>query len=196
MPFHGHIRFLNIMGCLAFCSLAQAPIPASAAEIKGIAQLCEEKKQICFWHKTAAAPPKGWIEDEDWTQRYEAMVMFENGDKSKSKPVMYVRTHNGDAKLDLDSYIRTAQENWKQRVPDSSIEALPDFEREGKPGFKVFLYKNPTTPEQTFELTAFMKDVDSEHPDQTYFFQIVLSSSNRKVLERAKPAFYELLGKL
>jgi len=181
------------------CLLTSAALPlsgAAAAELKGYAWLCAENNKICFWHKAVVTPPKGWIEDEAWTKRYQAVVLFESGDKSKEKPVMYLRTHSGDGTLSLDRYISVAQERWLKQVPDSSIVPLADFERNGQPSFKIFLYKNPSQPDQAFELTAFMKGVDPAHPDQTYFFQIVLSSPSMKELERTKPAFYELLAKI
>jgi hypothetical protein len=176
--------------------VALSPLSAVGAELKGYAWLCGENNGICFWHKAVVSPPRGWVEDEAWTMRYRAAVLFENGDKSASKPVMYLRTHNGDGALSLEDYIRVAQERWLKGLPDSSIEPLADFERKGQPSFKVFLYKNPSQPDQAFELTAFMKGVDSAHPDETYFFQIVLSSPSMKELERTKPAFFELLAKI
>jgi hypothetical protein len=187
----------RLLSALSVMSFAAFPAPgAAAAELKGYAWLCGEHNPICFWHKVVVTPPKGWIEDEAWTMRYRAVVLFENGDKSRKKPVMYLRTHNGDGALSLEKYIGVAQERWLKRLPDSSITPLADFERGGQPSFKVFLYKNPSQPDQAFELTAFMKGVDSAHPDQTYFFQIVLSSPSMEELERAKAAFYELLAKI
>ena len=184
---------------LALCALsglAPAGPGVHAAELKGYVWPCKDKNGICWWHKAVVAPPKGWIEDEAWTKRYQAVVMFPNGEKDRTKPVMYVRAHSGATGLALDEYVRVAQERWKGRVPDSAIEPLADFTREAKPSFKVYLYKNPSQPEQAFELTAFMKDVDAAHPEQTYFFQVVLSSPSMDQLEKAKPAFYELLGRL
>jgi hypothetical protein len=190
-------RLLSVL-CLANCAVFLPP-GAAAAELKGYAWICGENEgvnRICFWHKAAVTPPKGWIEDEAWTMRHQAVMLFENGDKSKAKPVMYVRTHNGDGALSLEHYITVAQERWLKRVPDCSIASLPNFERKDQPSFKIFLYKNPSQPEHAFELTAFMKDVDSAHPDETYFFQIVLSSPSMEELQRTKPAFYELLAKI
>ena len=184
--------------CLALCVLSWlvSRSDANAAQLKGYVWNCPDKPAICWWHKAVVEPPKGWAENETWTMRYKALVMFPDGRNDKTKPVMYVRTHSGDKTLALDEYIRVAQERWKGRIPDSSIEPLADLDRAGKPGFKVYLYRNPSQPEQAFELTAFMKDVDAAHPEQTYFFQVVLSSPSMDELEKAKPAFYELLGKL
>lgn len=167
-----------------------------AAKLKGFAWTCQEKQELCYWHKPIVDPPKGWSEDESWTTRYKAMVMFPNGDKSRNKPVMYVRAHAGDAGQSIENYISTAQERWKKKLPDSTIEALPDLQRTGKPTIKVFLYKNPSQADQAFELTAFMKDTDEANPKQHYFFQVVLSSPNRPQLDKAKSAFYDVLTRL
>lgn len=184
--------------CLAILALSCAALPdtGAAARIKGYARDCPETKELCVWHKAVVTPPKGWIEDETWTQRFQRIVFFENGDQSSSNPVMYLRAHRGDKALALDDYIQVAQKRWKEKLEESSIEALPDFERKGKPAFKVFLYRNPAVADQAFELTAFTKDADAEHPKETYFFQAVLSSPSKEGLERVKAAFYELLGNL
>jgi hypothetical protein len=172
------------------------PGPGGAASLKGFVWMCAEGKQLCYWHKAVVTPPKGWVEDETWSRRYKAMVMFPNGDKSKSQPLMYVRAHYGDKELDLEKYVNGAQEGWKNQVPDCTIEPLSDFERHDKPTFKVYLYKNPSQPSQAFELTAFTKDVDVDNPQNTFFFQIVLSSPDLAQIETAKPAFYDLLERL
>lgn len=168
----------------------------AAAHLKGYARNCIEANELCVWHKAVVAPPKGWIEDEGWTARYQRLTLFENGDKSPDKPLIYLRAHRGDNALVLEDYIRVAQKRWRENAVKSSIEALPDFERKGKPAFKMYLYKNPAIPDQAFELTAFTKDVDAEHPQETYFFLAVLSSPSMEEVERAKPAFYELLSNL
>jgi hypothetical protein len=172
------------------------PERGGAASLKGFMWMCAEGNQLCYWHKAVVTPPKGWIEDETWSRRYKAMVMFLDGDKSKSKPLMYVRAHVGDKELDLDKYVSVAQEDWKHEVPDSTIEPLSDFERRDKPTFKVYLYRNPSQPDQAFELTAFTKDIDVANPQNTFFFQIVLSSPDMAQIEAAKPAFYDLLERL
>jgi hypothetical protein len=188
------VRLALTLGALFWTALPATG--AVAAKLQGYMLLGADNRGMSWWHKAVVVPPKGWVEDEAWTQRYKALVLFRNGDKSRSKPVMYVRAHSGDKDLALEKYIAVAQERWSKKVPDSVIEPLTDFERAGKQGLKVFLYKNPSQPEQAFELTAFMKDVDESHPQQTYFFQVVLASPTMQALDDAKPAFYELLGNL
>jgi len=193
-------RSVVAFGLVAMACGLGADVPnAHSATLKGFMWICgndRDVKRMCWWHKAVFTPPPGWSEDLEWTNRYKSVVMFPNGNRSKSRPVMYVRAHAGDKDLALEHYIEVAQQRWKASVQDTTIAPLDDFAREGKPGFKVYLYKNPSHPEQAFELTAFMKDVDAAHPEQTYFFQVVLSSPSMKEVEKAKPAFFEVLNRL
>jgi hypothetical protein len=185
-------------GLLALFAIGEASL---AAEIKGNAYPCPtakdaNTKETCFWHQAVVAIPKGWTADAAWTQRYRALTMFPNGNKGRDQPLIYLRAHSGEKDLDLEKYISVAQQRWKASMPTSTIEPQADLVRPGKPTIKLFLYKNPSVPEQAFELTAFTKDVDKAHPEQTYFFQGVLVSPSMTQIQKAKPAFMELLGKL
>ena len=125
---------------------------AISAEIKGFAYPCGENQgtvQICSWHQVVVPAPKGWIEDEAWTKRYRALTLFPNGDKSKSKPLIYVRTHYGDKTLSIEDDVAGAQEKWKKKMPDSTIEAQPDLVRTGKPTFKMVLSRTTINSETT-----------------------------------------------
>lgn len=183
---------------LYIAAILSGVTPATASDLDGIIRPCGEN-QICAWFKTKAPPPAGWAVDEDWTERYEAVVMFADGDKSDTAPMMYVRTHvvqPSDGATSIEDYARGAQESWLAKVQDSTIEPQPDLSREGKPPFKVFLYKNPSVPGQAFELTAFTKDQDPSHDNATYFQQVVLIAPSMDVLEQARPAFEDLLKRL
>ena len=147
------------------------------------------------WYKSRVRLPKNWIENQEWTERYERLVLFENGDMNSTKPVMYVRVHPSDD-IALDVYIRTAQSRWKARLPDSRIAPQADVVRTGRPLIKVFLYENPSRPDQAFELTAFMKDRPAKPGTGPLFYQIVLAAPSVRELMRARPAFMELLGNL
>lgn len=192
----GYIRTLARLSFLTLALGAAAASFASAAELKGWATPCPEKQQICFWVKAAVTPPKGWIEDEDWGFRYHSLFLFENGDHSDTKPVMYLTAHTHKKDETLEQFIQEGQIGWKGCHRERTIEKLADFERKNKPTFKVFLYKNPANPEQAFELTAFTQDLDAAHPERNYFFEAVLISPDKEQLERSKAAFYELLANL
>lgn len=194
-------RLLNraIRHLLAFGAMALASTSTQSAELKGYIYKCPDSPTMCYWHKAVVAPPTGWMENEPWTQRHRALTLLPNGENRRDLPLIYVRAHHGDKEQDLASYISIAQERWKKRQPDSTIEPLPDLERAGKPTLKMFLYKNPSIPEQAFELTAFMKDNNSApdtNPADMYFFQAVLISPSMTELEKARPAFLELLRRL
>lgn len=185
-----HIRRIVALGTL----LAGAAAIASASELDGILVPCG--KGMCPWVKTKAAPPEGWVEDKEWTERYQAVFFFENDDHSPEKPLIYVRSHLGEAKVSLDAYVEGAQSSWKSSHKRSKIEPEADVTRDGKPTFKVFLYKNPDVKEQAFELTAFTKDTDPSHGNATYFQQAVLVAPTMAALDAARPAFKALLGRL
>jgi hypothetical protein len=186
-----HVNALSGLAISALVALAAAS-PSQAAKLKGYMEICAGNK-ICPWYAADFTPPAGWLADEKWTQRYHAVFMFPGGDQSTSVPVMYVRAHPGDGGLSIESYIKGAQDRWKSKVRDAGIEQLDDLTREGKPGFKVYLYRNASAKDQGYELTAFMKDIGTDHPNQTFYFQVVLSSPSMEELEKAKPAFYEVL---
>lgn len=166
-----------------------------ASELDGILVPCGTNA-MCPWVKTKAEPPKGWTEDKEWTERYQAVFFFEGGDQSESKPLIYVRTHLAEGEIGLDDYVKDAQAKWREQHDDSTIEPQPDVTRAGKPALKVFLYKNPSVPDQAFELTAFVKDTDPSHGNRAYFQQAVLVAPSQETLDAARPAFLELLGRL
>jgi hypothetical protein len=192
-----YIRALARLSFLISVLSCTAAAHVSAAELTGSFTACPEKQQLCLWLKPVVTLPKGWIEDEEWSNRYKWLFLFENGDRSTDKPLMYLQVKPPSKNQTLEEYIENVEKYWKTRNRGSTIERLADFERKNKPTFKVFLYKNPSNPEQAFELTAFTEDVDTAHPGaRTYFFQAVLVSPNKKELERTKAAFYELLANL
>ena len=121
----------------AVFALFYAVLPgAGGTEVKSYDWECSEAKQVCSWREAVVMPPKGWIEDEGWTRHYQALVLFENGDKSVKKPVMFLRAHNGDGELTLEEYIGVTQDRLKKRAGDTSIEPLPDFKRAGQAGLQ------------------------------------------------------------
>jgi hypothetical protein len=166
-----------------------------AAELKGLMAACEDNK-MCPWFKSAVKPPKGWIENEEWSNQYQALFLFLHGNTDASKPVIYVRSHTGNAAQSIEDYIAVAQQRWKAEDASNVIEAQDDLTRPDKPAIKVYLYSNPAVPDQPYELTAFMKDVDPHYPGSTFFFQIVLSSPSMNALTKAELAFYDLLQRL
>ncbi len=178
---------------LAAALLALAAAGTSAAELE--AQYFVQGNHIQAWYKSLVKPPRGWVENREWTERYERLVLFEGGDMSQEKPFMYVRAHPADDRP-LEDYISQAQAGWLAKLKDTTIEPLPDLERTGKPVIKLFLYRNPSQPDQAFELTAFMKDVPAKPSEPPIYFQVVLAAPKMEELERVRPAFMELLGNL
>src|SRR5271166_213582 len=146
----GYIRALARLSVLMSILSLTAAFHTNAAELKGYAIPCPETHQICFWLKPVVVPPKGWIEDEDWSFRYQALFLFENGDHGTDKPVMYLHTRGPRKGETLEQFIEEHQTDWRESQKNRTIEKLADFERKNKPSFKVFLYRNPGNPEQAF----------------------------------------------
>lgn len=191
MRIHSLIAGSAVLAALAFAT----SVATTASDLDGILVPCGENR-MCPWVKTKAEAPKGWVEDKEWTERYQSVFFFEGGDQGKDKPVIYVRTHLANASIELGPYIADAQKQWRGSHKQTKIEPQADITRAGKPAFKVFLYKNPTVKDQAFELTAFTKDTDPSHGNATYFQQAVLIAPTQAVLDAARPAFEELLGRL
>lgn len=183
------------------CFAAASAIVLASLAISGASAIELEARhyivgnQMGAWYKPVVEPPAGWTVDEQWTEQYERLVLFENGDKSKDKPFMYVRAHVTDD-MSLDDYVKGAQDRWLEKLETSVIEPEPAIERPGKPAVKMYLYKNPSQPEQAFEYTAFIKDTDSKNPKAVVFLQVVMAAGTMESLQKARPAFLELLSKL
>jgi hypothetical protein len=190
------MRIVTVLGSALMLSavLSLAGVPVHASDLDGILVPCGKNK-MCPWVKTKAEPPKGWVEDKEWTERYQAVLFFLGGDQSDDKPLIYVRTLLAEPSMGLDAYIKNAQSRWKNDHA-SAIEPQPDVKRNGKPTFKVFLYKNPSVKNQAFELTAFTGDRDPSHGNRAYFQEAVLVAPNQATLAEARAAFEELLQRL
>lgn len=164
---------------------------ADAGQIKRFVEPCQDG--MCPWFLAVVTPPAGWSEDEEATQTNHVAMLTRDGHVTARDAIMYVLTGYDWHKLSLDEYIKGSEDGWLEKVKDAKIDDLGELKRDGKPAFRIRLYHNPSQPKQAFELTAFTKDVDPQHTDQSFFFQVVLTGPSMKSLEIAKPAFYEIL---
>ncbi len=186
----GRMSLAAALALFAFAGLIQTA-PASAGEIRRNMADCGGK--ACPWFEAAVTPPKGWTISKNETHINRVALMFPGAKVDYSGAVMYVKTtFDGDNQA-LADFIATAQKRWKASHADFTAEKLADFKRDGKPDCTVYLYKNPSMPQQAFELTAFVKDTDPAHKDQNFVFQAVMTAPAMKMIEENKAAFYELL---
>jgi hypothetical protein len=70
--------FTLALGALVWTAMSpRVPLPPSCR-----ATCCSAQIKGHVLVQTVVVPPKGWVEDEARTQRYKALVLFQNGDKS------------------------------------------------------------------------------------------------------------------
>jgi hypothetical protein len=167
---------------------------AFSGEIRRLGAICGDK--VCPWFQAVVDPPEGWMVSDEIGQANQITVLLPKGEPDPAKPFIYVRTSYDSNNQPLQAFIAVEQKQWRQDVPDSIIEPLNSFAREGKPAFLIYLYKNPSRPRQAFELVAFTKDVDPTRKDQRFFFQVVLAAPSMWVLEASKAAFYLVLRRV
>jgi hypothetical protein len=124
---------------------------------------------MCPWFEAVVTPPKGWTASKNETHINRVALMFPGAKVDYSGAVMYVKTTFDGDNQPLAGFIAAAQSRWKASHADFTAEKLADFKRAGKPDCTVYLYKNPSMPQQAFELTAFVKDADPAQKDQNCF---------------------------
>jgi hypothetical protein len=186
----GRTSLAAALALSAFACLSQSA-PASAGEIQRYMVDCGGK--MCPWFEAVVTPPKGWVISKNETHINRVTLMFPGAKVDYSGAVMYVKTSFDGDNQPLADFIATAQKRWKASHADFTAEKQADVKRGGKPDGTVFLYKNPSMPQQAFELTAFVKDVDPAHKDQNFVFQVVLTAPSMQGIDANKAAFYEML---
>ena len=188
-------RFRRMSG-LAFTAAAALtclwPIGASA-EIRKMMTMCEGQK-LCPWLQSSVAPPKGWVVDKaQGEQHFVTMLVPDKKEIGEDDPLIYVQTSFHRDQQTLDANIKMNQDLWRKSEPDVRITPLGTVARgAGKEPFQVFLYENPTHPQQAFEKMAFAseKQPDGSH----YIVTVVDTAGNRKAIDDSSAAFQAVLG--
>lgn len=178
----------------AFWLALSAPL-ARAANIERFLTMCENK-QLCPWFLAVVKVPKGWRLLKEESKESKVQMLLPKGEPNPEQPLIYIKARHDPDNQDVEDFATRSQKLWLEKLPDSTVERLADFEREAKPKFLVYMYRNPSQPSQAFELTAFTRDSDSEHPEEHYVFQAVLTASSMQAVEEAKAAFFEVLQSL
>jgi len=192
MDGRGARRSVLILGFAV--ALALLAVPASA-EIQKLMQMCPGQK-LCPWFKAVVAPPKGWVEDQEFGSAHFITALLP--DKAKLGPqdaMIYVQVSLHRDEQTLDENIAQNQGIWRQKEPRVKITPLPDAARAGdRAPFKVFLYENPTHPRQAFEMMAF--GLETQPDGAHYIITVVDTASNRKAIDASREAYLAVLGGL
>jgi hypothetical protein len=183
---------LALIAAAAFASLS--PMSASA-EIRKMAVICEGQK-LCPWFQSSVVPPKGWVEDKAMgAQHFVTMLVPDKKQLGPEDPFIYVQTSYHRDQQTLDENVKMNQDIWRKSEPKVRITPLGTAARgAGKEPFQVFLYENPTHPQQAFEKMAFTseKQPDGSH----YIVTVVDTAGNRKAIDDSSAAFQAVLGGL
>jgi hypothetical protein len=146
--------------------------------------------QMQPFYRLKFAPPPGWVKEEEATKKNGvAMYVQEGTDFSSSPALMYIMVKYNHQKTEtLQQYIDTANEYWRGKVKDATIEKTAAEKRaNGMTDFEVYRYVNPGQPNQPYELLAYGEDKDKD--GNNFLMKIALSAKNEKALKAAEPAF-------
>ena len=170
-----------------------APLMASpaTAEVQKFMNISNGQLQPSF--RLVFAPPKGWVEDKSATSKYGLPMYVAAGRTFDNAPtVTYIRVTYNQGKQNLDNFIATSHERWKNEVKDSKIEKVaPQPRADGRPDFQIYSFKNPGTPQEAFELMAYGEDTDKD--GNSFFLMIALSAKNQKAIDDAEATYREAL---
>jgi hypothetical protein len=146
-------------GLAAAAALASLASPLASAEIQKMMLVCQSGK-LCPWFQARVAPPKGWVEDKDaGAKHFVEMFLPDKKDVGESDPLIYVQTSYHRDQQTLAENVKMNQDLWRKSEPKVRVTALPSVPRgAGKEPFQVFLYENPSHPEQAFEKMAYGLD--------------------------------------
>jgi hypothetical protein len=176
---------------LAVALAALAP-GGAAGEIKKNMTMCPGQK-LCAWFQSTVTPPAGWIEDKEaGEQNRVTMLTPDKPELSESDPLIYVQTSLLPGAETLDAVIASNQALWRKKEPKGSITPAGAAPRaDGKEPFKLFLYENPSRPQQAFETIGYA--FETLPNGERHFLTVVDTASNKAAIEASREAFLAVM---
>lgn len=134
-------------------------------------------------------PPAGWVQDDGATKENDMAIYVPEGEDFSSAPALiYIRVSYNSDQRSLAKFIEVAHERWKAAVKDTKIERRPSEKRaNGLPGFQVYHFINPSSPQQAYEMMAYGEDKDKD--GNAFFLMIALTGASQKALDNAEAAY-------
>ena len=183
----------GMLAALSLVAAMAALAPRGAvAEIKKLMTMCPGQK-LCSWFQSTVAPPKGWIEDkEGGRQNRVTMLTPDKPELDESDPLIYVQTSYHPGPETLDAIIAGNQALWRKSEPKGSATPIGTAPRAaGKEPFKLFLYENPSRPQQAFETIGYA--FETQPNGERYFLTVVDTASTKAALEKSREAFLAVM---
>ncbi|MES1154893.1 MAG: hypothetical protein ABUL48_00540 [Pseudorhodoplanes sp.] len=172
------IRLALFAVVLVFCGF-----PASA-EVQKFMSVSNGKMHPYF--RLKFTPPKGWVQDLGATKEYGMPMYVPQGMDFGSAPALiYIQVSYNSDKRSLEKFIEVAHERWANEVKDTKIEKVGVEKRANSlPDFQIYHFRNPSQPQQAYELMAYGEDKDND--GNTFFLMIALSGASQKALDGAE----------
>lgn len=187
-PKRSAVIALAVLGALALLMI----VTSAKAEVLKIMNISNGQMQPVF--RLNFTPPKGWIEDKDATKKFGLPMYVAAGKTFDNAPtVTYIRvSYNPEHKQSLESFIDTAHERWMKSATDSKIDKIASQPRaDGRSDFQIYSFKNPSSPQQAFELMAYGEDEDKD--GNWFFLMIALSAKSQKAIDGAEALYRQAL---
>jgi len=168
---------------------------AGSADVRKMMVMCPGQK-LCAWYQSTVKAPKGWVEDKTLGEQH-LVTMFtpDKPELGPADPLIYVQTSPHLGPQTLDENIKKNQDLWRKSEPQARITPMGTVARGGgKEPFQVFLYENPTRPQQAFEKIAFALEKQPE--GGVYILTVVDTASTRRAIDESNDAFLAVLGGL
>lgn len=166
--------------------------PSAHAEIRKLMLVGGGKLTPSF--ELILTPPKGWVEEKDASKENRVQMLVPRGKDFHSAPaLLYVKiSHRRDKQQSVEEFVGNSQKRWREEVPDTKIEKLPDVARtSGQPAYLSYRYENPSRPQQRFEAVSF--GIDSDKDGNDYFVMVAVTGKDKKAIDRAMTAYNTFL---
>ncbi len=180
-------RFSALVIALTF-ALAAA---SAQAEIRKLMKLGDGSLTPHF--ELILTPPKDWVEDKVASRENGVQMLLPRGRNFGNAPaLMYVKVSYRRDKQSLEDFVGNSQKRWREQVPDSKIEKLPDVGRaSGQPAYLSYRYENPSRPQQRFEAVSF--GIDSDKDGNDFFLMVAVTGKDKKAIDQAMPSYNAFL---
>jgi hypothetical protein len=153
------------------------------AEVEKFTQTVENEPRPSY--RLKFTPPKGWVRDTKSEETALPIYVPEGMNFSTAPAQIYIKVLPNGEKRPLEKLVELANEAWRDTVTDTKIDKRANEKRaNGKAGFEVYHFTNPTQPTQAHQLIAYGEDTDKD--GNSYFVTIGLAAATIEAIGAAE----------